>query len=111
MSDKTTETIKKNIKHYLKIIGENQTWLANEAGIQSGHMSELMNGKKRWNTTTLDIVSKTLNIDTGALMVESTIDPWAQEHLDALKGFDEAERKHYDEGMKFLFPDKFKKDE
>ncbi len=89
--------------------GLSQTVLANAISVSQQSIEKLENGnvvKPKY----LPEAAEFLGVPYKWLLSNINADPWAQEHLDALKGFDEAERKHYDDGMKFLFPDKFKKD-
>ena len=86
--------------------------VAEKANTSVQQVQRLERGERRLTTDWIERLSDALNCQPSDIVpnLQPAIDPWAQDHLDALKGFDEAERKHYDEGMRFLFPEKFKKD-
>lgn len=105
--------VKNNLKELRVAKGLTQTQLADAVDLGLRFIQFLEKGEKNFTLKTLSKLADALDCKHSDIVpnLQPTTDPWAQEHLDALKGFDEAERKHYDDGMKFLFPDKFKRDD
>lgn len=112
MSESNKRQVGQRIKAALKKSGKTQAWLAEEVGIQTSYLSELINGhpRKRWNLDLLNAVSIALNVPLSEITGDSdeTISSQARDYDAWRQGLSEKKQEQWDamiEMQKELFGD------
>ena len=106
-----TERFKKNLKKAIEQKGTNPKKLSLDAGLGETAVRDIL--KERSASPKLETaakIAKALNTPLSELTgEEQDTDEWVQMHSNALRNLAEKDRDRFDEGMKFLFPDTYKK--